>query len=412
MKSKPKTIDIWKQMSPAALGKLALAVFLIFAAFGPTASLMKSELHLLSWRFILVQSFASGALAASIILFGRRRWWVNLLITLFWGGVMTLNSGAIGIVVTDQGNIRTELVGPSDRSTESSRSIDRPVTLQPAELNAIYSQRTVVGLMAIGFLTFGYVMFIKVIGSEVRSRSRLETEFKIAENIQKSLLPPEVYASAWCRIAGMTIPATEVGGDYFDIVELSPTQIAVCIADVTGHGVGAGILAAMTKSAFRMQLGYDPSPGALLSRLNDTLVQVSSNKMFVTFAYALLDKGSGRMHIATAGHPPVLLIGAGDDPIREIRTPSLALGMKRGAPFNEAALPLTRNTALCLYTDGLLEARNRAGEEFGLARLTAGLRASGSVPERMNEVVMSDLSAFRGDVPLEDDISLVSLSFL
>ncbi|HEV8537813.1 MAG TPA: SpoIIE family protein phosphatase, partial [Bacteroidota bacterium] len=132
------------------------------------------------------------------------------------------------------------------------------------------------------------------------------TEINIARKIQQSLIPCTTFENSWCRVAGMTASATEVGGDYFDIVALSDHRLVVAVADVAGHGVGSGILSAMTKSALRSQHMHVASPAMVLENLNRTIYQVSERNMFVTLAYLLLDADARTAAYATAGHLPLL----------------------------------------------------------------------------------------------------------
>src|ERR1700741_490394 len=108
MSRKPKAFDIWKEMTPASLRRFAFAVFLMFGILGPLTILMESEIHVLSWRFVAVQTIAAGGLAASIILFARNRWWMMVIIIVVWMGVMALNSGGLSFVV-HEGEMKVQL---------------------------------------------------------------------------------------------------------------------------------------------------------------------------------------------------------------------------------------------------------------------------------------------------------------
>ena len=209
MGKKPRGIEILKQMQPAAIRRLALAVFLMFAILGPLTILMESQMHVLSWRFILIQTIASGGIGAGIILVMRRRWWAMMLVIVFWTGVMILNSGGLSFQFDDEGRFRVKLGGVG--VIRDSGSETEPLTIQPPDLDAIYVQRGVVGILAIALLSAGYVMFLRVIRGEVQKRERLESEVRIARDIQQSLLPSSTLMTPSCTAAGITLPATEVG---------------------------------------------------------------------------------------------------------------------------------------------------------------------------------------------------------
>ncbi len=404
---KSGAVAIWRQMEPGALRRLALAVFLVFSVVGPLTVLMESELHLVTWQFVAVQTVACGGMAASIVLFGRKMWWRTLLIVAFWMAIMTFNSGAFSLVGDERG-LRVVL-----GSLDSASQVHQPgrgIALAPAELNAIYTQRSLLGTLAMALLTGGYIMFISVIGRELRKRTRLETEISIAQNIQRSLFPEPSIALSWCTATGLSVPASEVGGDYFDMVKLSDSKLALVVADVTGHGIGAGILAAMTKSAFHLQLDSDADPVPLLNHLNRTLHALSDDKTFVTCAYALLDNSNNRLYVATAGHHPILHYGATSRTVTRLRTPGLALGMRSDSIFTALEIAWEPGDALLLYTDGAVEAANARNEQFGEERLENAVTASLTQRGDPCANVLATLRTFAGRNEFADDVSLIFVS--
>ena len=391
-------------MNPAALRRLALAVFLLFGMMGPLSALMESQLRLVSWRFIIFQTFASGAMAASIILLARRRWWTTGAVIVFWTAALILNSGALSFIVDEHG-VRAQFGGLSSSSVIP--PVSGQVTLSPQLLDAIYTQRAILGALSIGLLASGYVMFIRVISKELQHRVRLETEVAIARTIQQSLLPSATIESPFAQISGLTVPAAEVGGDLFDIVELSENRIAIAIADVTGHGVGAGIVSAMTKSALRSQLQHDAHPASVLGNLNRTIYQVSDERTFVTFAYALLDIAGGRMQFATAGHPPLILCRTGSSEVQSLRTVNLALGMKEQAEFASDEVSVGKGDAVLLYTDGILEAASADGEQFQSERLSRSFGAPAASSSEKCARLIAEAQQFSKGTQQADDMSLV-----
>jgi serine phosphatase RsbU (regulator of sigma subunit) len=406
MARKKRAFDIWKEMTLGDRARFAVAVFFLFAALGPLVVLMKSSLSVIPWKFVLLETVSMGSLPAMIIFFAARRKWLIAPIIIFWSFVVGLNSGGLNIVVTGSGEVRTEFnsnIALTD-SVKGGRAI-QAATVDASTLRGIYEQRTFLGLIAIGCIVLGYTMLIRVIRKEVRKRARFETEVTIARDIQQSLMGDQRLDLPGCRIAGATAPATEVGGDYFDFVTTAAGDVAICVADVTGHGVGAGILSAMTKSAFRSQVRNDASPGALLGNLNRTLVELSSEKMFVTFAYCLLG-GNGRcLTVATAGHQPVLHRSGGK--ILQHRTPSLALGLRADAAYHSVQVAPVPGDLILLYTDGVVEAANKKGEQYSLDRLTALFSAYSGSPSDWPAHLIGSLRAFTGSASFEDDISCV-----
>lgn len=393
-------------MKPPALRRLALAVFFVFGTLGPLLILMQSELKLLSWSFVIIETVATGGMASSIILFARKRWWITILIVAFWTGIMLLNSGGASFQFDDDAGFRVRLQGP--QSVQPLKTITQPLTLSPQALDALYTQRGAIGVMAIALLALGYATFIQVIRKEVQQRARLETEVKIARDIQQSLIPCTTFENSWCKVAGMMSSATEVGGDYFDIIPLSDHQLVVAIADVAGHGVGSGILSAMTKSAFRSQLMHETSPAKVLENLNQTIYQVSERHMFVTFAYLLLDERTHTAAYATAGHPPLVFRSNAEQRYLRLRTSNPALGLQQTSQFMEAGVSVSSGDSFLLYTDGIIEAVNTKGEEFGIDRLQDQIaQQQNCTGSDLCSRIVDSVRHYTGSDALKDDVTVV-----
>ncbi len=400
-----RSYRLWKTMQPSALRQLAVAVFLLFAVIGPLSSLMESRLRFVPWYFVIVQTIASGGMAASIIYFARKGWFAVALSVVFWTGVTILNSGTLTFGFDDRG-VHVELGGNEER-----QPLPPGAGISQQDFDAIFTQRAALGGIAIAFISLGYSMFLRVIGKELNQRARLETEVSIAREIQQSLLPPSTHETPVVEASGVTVPASEVGGDFFDYIDLPGGRFAAVIADVTGHGVGAGILSAMTKSALRSQIQNNETPRVLLQNLNRTICEVSADKMFVTFAYVLVDPDAKRVHYATAGHPPIFLRSNGAGTLRRLRTVNTALGMSEQSVFAVDEFPLEPGGTVLMYTDGVVEATDDMGEQFGADRLAAAFeRASGSTHD-ICAALMNDVDAYSGRQQQSDDISVVCIRF-
>jgi len=405
MPRRHRAVDTWKEMKGHALRQLALAAFIVFGVSGPLSVLMESKIHLVSWRFVIVETIATGGLAASIIFFGRRRWWAIAIITVAFSALMLINSGGLSFVFDEHG-MRVSL--GEEMGVQDVRPTDQePQTFSPELLQSIYTQRGVLGVGALAMLALGSTLFFRVINSEVQHRTRLEAEVNIAKDIQESLIPDEAPKIGWVDVSGRMIPATEVGGDIYDVVQVAEHQLAVAVADVAGHGVGAGILSAMLKSALRLQLQHDASPVAVLKHINNTIYDVSDEKTFVTFAYLLLDRNLKAAFLATAGHPPILHLEQNPPAVRWHRDSTPALGMRKNVQFSFRQIPLRSGDRFILYTDGLLEAANAKGEQFGAERLESTARnAAGSVEDLCAELA-SAVREFSGRDTFEDDLTIV-----
>ena len=389
--------NIWGQMPPGTRAGLSVAVFLIFGTIGPLNALLTPPTHSLRPVEIIISTVGSGGTSACIILFGNRK--VLLVLALGLCLAVLFNADAIAT-----------FLGAPPVATLPARG--DAVTITQAQIADFQAERAVVAGGGIVLLSLGYVMFIFLLVGEGRQRSRLEAEVSIAQDIQESLIPSSGIATAHAEAAGLTVPASEVGGDYFDFLPLPDGRLAVFAADVAGHGVGAGILGAMTKSAFRAHVDRDPSPGAMLAHLNATLAQLVGKNMFITAAYFLLEADGRSARIATAGHPP-LLRAAADSPVEEFRTPSLGLGMGRGSSFQEIATSCAPGDVFLLYTDGLVESVAGKGEQFGAERLKEKFAAlRGVPPARLCEELIEAAAAFRGKRAAADDVTVVGVKIL
>jgi sigma-B regulation protein RsbU (phosphoserine phosphatase) len=282
------------------------------------------------------------------------------------------------------------------------------LVLAPDQIEELSNERIAVGMFGVLLLASGYLLVIISINNESRDRSRLETEVSLAREIQQSLLPAGSHQSAQWEVAGLTIPATEVGGDYYDIAELPGGRLAVAVVDVSGHGVAAGMMGGMTKSAFRLQLDHDPLPKAVLENVNRVMNEVTDRKTFVTFAYVLLGN-DGVMQLATAGHPPFL--HRNGNTIREIRTPNLPLGMNTRIRFKSLRRRFRRGDILVSCTDGILEASNRKGEQFGMERLKQMMVSHHGSARELAGAILSAVKAYTGSSELDDDATVVVVKF-
>jgi len=394
MPQKKSSINLWKSMEQKDLRRLALAVFFLFGTIGPLTMLMNSSILPGSWFMLIYLTALCGALSACIILFIKKP-------VLFVASIILI----VGAMMAEY-HVEQFLFG----RVEESRILtaDHLFTFTQQEIDRIEVRRPLFGVIAIFLLSAGYSLFLRVVGEETKKRARLETEVAVARRIQQSLQPSTAFKTDWCEAAGTTVPATEVGGDYFDMIKISDDEAVIAIADVSGHGVGAGILSAMTKSALHTELHHTTIPAELMFNLNNAVYQVTDKKMFVSFAYLLLDKRTMTAHVATAGHPPIFLIQKSDGAIVEIRTPNLALAVQASTQYSEQALHFNRGDVLILYTDGITEAMNDKGEQFGAERLKGLISDTerGS-SEALSNSIMASVRTFTVSKEFADDATIV-----
>jgi serine phosphatase RsbU (regulator of sigma subunit)/anti-sigma regulatory factor (Ser/Thr protein kinase) len=239
-------------------------------------------------------------------------------------------------------------------------------------------------------------------------RERIEQELRVAHLVQQTLLPHALPQVAGYQLDRYYQPAREVGGDFYDFIDLPDGRLGLVIGDVTDKGVPAALVMATTRSVLRAAAEQLVSPGAVLKRVNDLLCDEIPPNMFVTCLYAILDVGTGRLHYANAGHDLPYRRGASG--ANELRACGMPLGLMPGMLYEENELTLAPGECVLFYSDGLVEAHNPAREMFSFDRLQELLA---SLPESGAALVarlLDELGQFTGaGWEQEDDITLVVL---
>jgi len=235
----------------------------------------------------------------------------------------------------------------------------------------------------------------------------MQEELRLAYEIQTNLLPKEAPHLAGYDIAGKSVPAKEVGGDYFDFLTVEEQRLAVCLGDVSGKGLPAALLMANLQAAVRSQAMAGTSLTSCLERANALLFHNTSPEKFATLFFGCLDAAGHVLHYCNAGHNHPFLIGNETEPQR-LSTGGLALGCFESFPFEESQVQLNPGDWLIVFSDGISEAVNNAGEEFGEARLSelATANRDASAAELIEKILQS-VGAHAGDRPQLDDMTLV-----
>jgi serine phosphatase RsbU (regulator of sigma subunit) len=242
---------------------------------------------------------------------------------------------------------------------------------------------------------------------------RRKRELEIARDLQLKLLPKGPPDVPGLDIAGYSDPATEVGGDYFDYLTLRNGNPAIVVGDVAGHGMPAGLLMAVAKSAIHTQLQSENPPAILMERLTKTLLNMSADNQFMTLVFVEIDLAAGRLLYSNAGHHYPLHYRAGSGAIEELESTGLPLGLlpKPPGPFVERALD--PGDVLVLYSDGVVEATNAADEMFGTARLGEVILAQlGRPAETVIEAIFAAVRTHTDNAPLDDDATAVVVRVL
>jgi serine phosphatase RsbU (regulator of sigma subunit) len=253
---------------------------------------------------------------------------------------------------------------------------------------------------------------------QAQERERIEQELRVARLIQQTLLPKHVPDVAGYQLAAYYQPAREVGGDFYDFLELDEDHLGLVVGDVTDKGVPAAIVMATTRTMLRASAQRLDSPGEVLKRVNDVIVRDIPPNMFITCLYAILDLKSGLLRYANAGHDlpyrrRSTSHGAGGGAgggAEELRATGMPLGLLPGMSYEEKEIILQRGDTVLFYSDGLVEAHDPHREMFGFPRLQGLVGAHRSDGPAMVNFLLSELGRFTGqEWEQEDDITLVTL---
>ncbi len=245
----------------------------------------------------------------------------------------------------------------------------------------------------------------------VRAR-RLEEDLAIARQIQLSFLPQASPKLKGFDLAGFNMPSLEVGGDYYDFVEVAPGQLGIAIADVAGKGVAAGLILSSFRSSMRAEIRNNYSISTIFGKVNELLLETTEPSRFVTALYGVLDVEKRRFTYSSAGHYPGLLVHE-DGSVEELAAGGTVLGAFPNQHYGEGHVTLRAGDMLLLYTDGVTEAANKEGEEFGTSSLldmavTVRSRSSAKIAAAIERAVRS---FSKRKVP-GDDLTLVILKVL
>jgi sigma-B regulation protein RsbU (phosphoserine phosphatase) len=250
--------------------------------------------------------------------------------------------------------------------------------------------------------------------TELRRAEQERHELEIAKQIQLSLLPKGPIQTEGVRVAGACLPATHVGGDYYDYF-LSGHTLDVVIADVSGHSVGAALIMAEARSALKAETRLSSTGrighgvAGLLHTLNEVLHDdLSGADLFISMFYLRYQPGHRRLFYANAGHNCPLLLSGQAKQCQQLDAEGMIFGVKPKVKFSEESITLSAGDRILLYTDGATEAQNKAGEFYGVSRLCWLLTETrDETPEQVIDIILEDLRAFCGEPFFNDDVSLV-----
>ncbi len=245
---------------------------------------------------------------------------------------------------------------------------------------------------------------------EALEKQKMEDELLIAKEIQKGLLPADLPDLPGYAISAVNISSRQVGGDYYDVIPLGVTRWVIAIGDVSGKGTPASLLMASLQASIRALVPLGLTLSELTGRVNDLMTQNTTQGRFITFFWGILEPGTGSFTYVNAGHnPPILCRNNGS--LERLDDGGLILGvMPTMRPYEQGTVTLEHGDTICLYTDGVTEAMNPAGEEFGEDRLDAIVRDSRTVPlDALRRSIVDAVTGWSVTGVQTDDITLVLL---
>jgi sigma-B regulation protein RsbU (phosphoserine phosphatase) len=250
-----------------------------------------------------------------------------------------------------------------------------------------------------------------LLNQQVLAQQRMQRELEIAAEIQISLLPRGLPEVPGMEFAVASLPATEVGGDFYDFIPLDEEHLGIVIGDVAGKGVPAAMLTSLARTILRVEAGYGRSPQRVISQTNRALLpDLQHAEMFVTALVAFLNREDLTLTYANAGHIPALWWQADLARFEMLSATTPPLGIQSAETGSDQTLQLSPGDFIVFYTDGISEAMAADNQIFGNDRLKQALKIhAGSTADDLVQSVLSSLRAFRRNAPWSDDLTMIAM---
>tara|TARA_R110002096_G_scaffold14302_12_gene49884 strand:- start:6142 stop:7581 length:1440 start_codon:yes stop_codon:yes gene_type:complete len=253
-----------------------------------------------------------------------------------------------------------------------------------------------------------------IIHNEASEKRRLEQELTQASEIQRVLLPRAAPELMDYELAAEYRPARIVSGDYYDYIHVDEDRYGIAIGDVSGKGIAASLIMAMCRSNLRSRAPENLSPASVLHSVNQSIFPDIKEDMFVSLLYLILERGSNEITMARAGHEPPILFRKATQEIELIEPPGLAAGIDAGPVFKRTVkdhrFTMESGDILFLYTDGLIEALDRDGDEYGIDQLSRAVKNySSKSSEELVQAITTEIEQFSVGMSQTDDITLIAI---
>jgi serine phosphatase RsbU (regulator of sigma subunit)/anti-sigma regulatory factor (Ser/Thr protein kinase) len=250
--------------------------------------------------------------------------------------------------------------------------------------------------------------------AQLLEQERLQRELELAEQVQRSLLPRQVPILEGFDVAAAALPAHYVSGDLYDFVLADSQTCHIILADISGKGVPAALLALTARTLFRAETGHETSPAQMLRNVNASFYpDLDQAEMFITFLAARLDASLGSLTYASAGHGEIVRWQHAEASCHRLPATGLPIGVDPNVALDERTLALRPGDVVVFYSDGITEAANTNGERYGPDRLMTVLSEHASLPAAaLAQAIVDSVEGFRGDTLRSDDLTIIVLKAL
>lgn len=334
----------------------------------------------------------------------------------FGGGLRVPGTIITHVVQDRRGVLLGEAAAPGGGEVHGTR-MGAPLSAQSAHYGVIYVEGKAAGfrqedvdlLQTVAYQTALAIHAARV-AVQLAQKDRLERDLRVARQIQRSLLPAVVPQVVGLDFAVHYEPAYQIGGDFYDFIWHDEGHLGVGIGDVAGKAISAALYMARLSSELRSRAGLARTPARLLRRVNEEMVKLGDDGMFATLVYAIYELETRTLVFTNAGHcVPLLRRGERVFPLQADRAHIAPIGVVTDLEVGEARVQLHAGDMLVLVTDGILEARDPRGNEYGMMRLSRRLRTARGSADDVVKAILQDVDSHVGSSGLTDDISVVAM---